>query len=143
MPDIVSPLSATMFFPPLERGWRRSFTEIWDVMEWPSCPTTLQVVGGGSRRTSQRSDGLADLTPGTSPDDIDRTLFAAGGIKLDPYELPDEHGYAERGEGRRHDGRRPRQPPVERVPREHAQARSRRARWPSTKSSVRAVRPSC
>ncbi len=22
MPDIVSPLSATVFFPPLERGWR-------------------------------------------------------------------------------------------------------------------------
>ena len=41
MPDIVSPLSATVFFPPLERGWRRSFTETWDVMEWPDCPTTF------------------------------------------------------------------------------------------------------
>ena len=47
MPDIVSPLSATVFFPPLERGWRRSFTDTWDVMDWPSCPTTFAPIVGG------------------------------------------------------------------------------------------------
>ena len=99
MPDIVSPLSATVFFPPLERGWRRSFTETWDVMEWPDCPTTFApIVGGRFYINISAFRRLADLTPGTSPEDIDRTLFAAGGIKLDPYEPPDEDGYAERGE---------------------------------------------
>jgi pyruvate,water dikinase len=99
MPDIVSPLSATVFFPPLERGWRRSFTETWDVMDWPDCPTTFApIVGGRFYINISAFRRLADLTPGTSPDDIDRTLFAAGGIKLDPYEAPDEPGYAGRGE---------------------------------------------
>ncbi len=99
MPDIVSPLSATVFFPPLERGWRRSFTETWDVMDWPDCPTTFApIVGGRFYINISAFRRLADLTPGTSPEDIDRTLFAAGGIKLDPYEPPDEEGYAERGE---------------------------------------------
>ena len=99
MPDIVSPLSATVFFPPLERGWRRSFTETWDVMDWPACPTTFApIIGGRFYINISAFRRLADLTPGTSPEDIDRTLFAAGGIKLDPYEPPDEDGYAERGE---------------------------------------------
>ena len=98
MPDIVSPLSATVFFPPLERGWRRSFTETWDVMAWPTCPTTFApIVGGRFYINISAFRRLADLTPGTSPDDIDRTLFAAGGIKLDPYEPPDEPGYASAG----------------------------------------------
>lgn len=128
MPDIVSPLSATMFFPPLERGWRRSFTEVWDVMEWPSCPTTFApIVGGRFYINISAFRRLADLTPGTSPEDIDRTLFAAGGIKLDPYEVPDEPGYAERGQRiaattadfLEH-------PPVERVNGEHDQAQARR-----------------
>jgi rifampicin phosphotransferase len=128
MPDIVSPLSATMFFPPLERGWRRSFTELWDVMEWPSCPTTFApIVGGRFYINISAFRRLADLTPGTSPDDIDRTLFAAGGIKLDPYEVPDEPGYAERGQRiaaatadfLEH-------PPLERVASEHDQAQARR-----------------
>ena len=87
MPDIVSPLSATVFFPPLERGWRRSFTETWDVMDWPDCPTTFApIVGGRFYINISAFRRLADLTPGTSPEDIDRTLFAAGGIKLDPYQ---------------------------------------------------------
>ena len=99
MPDIVSPLSATVFFPPLEHGWRRSFTETWDVMEWPDCPTTFApIVGGRFYINISAFRRLADLTPGTSPEDIDRTLFAGGGIKFDPYEPPDEDGYAERGE---------------------------------------------
>jgi pyruvate,water dikinase len=99
MPGIVSPLSATVFFPPLERGWRRSFTETWDVMDWPDCPTTFApIVGGRFYINISAFRRLADLTPGTSPEDIDRTLFAAGGIKLDPYETPDEEGYEERGE---------------------------------------------
>jgi pyruvate,water dikinase len=128
MPGIVSPLSATMFFPPLERGWRRSFTETWDVMEWPSCPTTFApIVGGRFYINISAFRRLADLTPGTSPEDIDRTLFAAGGIKLDPYEVPDEPGYAERGQRiaattadfLEH-------PPVERIAAEHEQAQARR-----------------
>jgi phosphohistidine swiveling domain-containing protein len=129
MPDIVSPLSATVFFPPLERAWRRSFTETWDVMEWPECATTFApIVGGRFYINISAFRRLADLTPGTSPEDIDRTLFAAGGIKLDPYQAPDEPGYAERGEKiaaatadfLEH-------PPVERVAREHAEAQARRA----------------
>jgi phosphohistidine swiveling domain-containing protein len=129
MPDIVSPLSATVFFPPLERAWRRSFTETWDVMDWPECPTTFApIVGGRFYINISAFRRLADLTPGTSPEDIDRTLFAAGGIKLDPYEAPDEPGYAERGERiaaatadfLEH-------PPVERVQREHDEAQARRA----------------
>ena len=128
MPDIVSPLSATLFFPPLERGWRRSFTETWDVMDWPSCPTTFApIVGGRFYINISAFRRLADLTPGTSPDDIDRTLFAAGGIKLEPYEVPDEPGYAERGQriaattaGFLED------PPVDRVASEHAAAQQRR-----------------
>ena len=108
MPDIVSPLSATVFFPPLERGWRRSFTETWDVMDWPDCPTTFApIVGGRFYINISAFRRLADLTPGTSPDDIDRTLFAAGGIRLDPYEVPDEEGYIERGRADRRDNRRP------------------------------------
>ena len=129
MPDIVSPLSATVFFPPLERAWRISFTETWDVMDWPECPTTFApIVGGRFYINISAFRRLADLTPGTSPEDIDRTLFAAGGIKLDPYEAPDEPGYAQRGEKiaaataafLEH-------PPVERVAREHAEAQARRA----------------
>ncbi len=129
MPDIVSPLSATLFFPPLERGWRRSFTETWDVMDWPGCPTTFApIVGGRFYINIAAFRRLADLTPGTSPEDIDRTLFAAGGIQLDPYEAPDEDGYAERGariaattaDFLEH-------PPVDRVAGEHLEAQARRA----------------
>jgi pyruvate,water dikinase len=129
MPDIVSPLSATVFFPPLERAWRRSFTETWDVMDWPECPTTFApIVGGRFYINISAFRRLADLTPGTSPEDIDRTLFAAGGIKLDPYEAPDEPGYAQRGERiAAATASFLEQPPVERVQREHDEAQARRA----------------
>ena len=128
MPDIVSPLSATLFFPPLERGWRRSFTETWDVMDWPSCPTTFApIVGGRFYINISAFRRLADLTPGTSPDDIDRTLFAAGGIKLDPYEVPDEEGYIERGQNiAATTADFLESPPVDRVASEHAAAQGRR-----------------
>jgi pyruvate,water dikinase len=139
MPDIVSPLSATLFFPPLERGWRRSFTETWDVMEWPSCPTTFApIVGGRFYINISAFRRLADLTPGTSPEDIDRTLFAAG-VALDAYEVPDEPGYAERGAriaaATAHFLERP---PVERVAAEHeaAQARRREGRDRGTRSTT-------
>ena len=60
-------------------------------MDWPDCPTTFApIVGGRFYINISAFRRLADLTPGTSPEDIDRTLFAAGGIKLDPYEPPDE-----------------------------------------------------
>ena len=128
MPDIVSPLSATVFFPPLERAWRRSFTETWDVMDWPDCPTTFApIVGGRFYINISAFRRLADLTPGTSPDDIDRTLFAAGGIRLDPYEAPDEEGYAERGERiAAATASFLEDPPVDRVQREHDAAQARR-----------------
>jgi phosphohistidine swiveling domain-containing protein len=128
MPDIVSPLSATVFFPPLERAWRRSFTETWDVMDWPECPTTFApIVGGRFYINISAFRRLADLTPGTSPDDIDRTLFAAGGIRLDPYVAPDEEGYAERGERiAAATAAFLDKPPVERVQREHDAAQNRR-----------------
>ena len=128
MPDIVSPLSATVFFPPLERGWRRSFTETWDVMPWPECPTTFApIVGGRFYINISAFRRLADLTPGTSPEDIDRTLFAAGGITLDPYEAPDEPGYAERGEKvAAATADLLENPPVDRVGAEHAAAQARR-----------------
>jgi len=129
MPDIVSPLSATVFFPPLERGWRRSFTETWDVMDWPDCPTTFApIVGGRFYINISAFRRLADLTPGTSPEDIDRTLFAAGGITLDPYEPPDEDGYGERGERiAAATASLLADPPVERIQREHDAAQTRRA----------------
>jgi phosphohistidine swiveling domain-containing protein len=128
MPDIVSPLSATVFFPPLERGWRRSFTEVWDVMNWPSCPTTFApIVGGRFYINISAFRRLADLTPGTSPEDIDRTLFAAGGIKLEPYEVPNEEGYAERGQRiAAATAEFLDKPPVERVASEHEEAQARR-----------------
>ncbi|HZB40339.1 MAG TPA: PEP-utilizing enzyme [Ilumatobacter sp.] len=128
MPDIVSPLSATVFFPPLERGWRRSFTETWDVMEWPDCPTTFApIVGGRFYINISAFRRLADLTPGTSPEDIDRTLFAAGGIKLDPYEPPDEDGYGVRGERiAAATASFLEDPPLERIQREHDAAQARR-----------------
>lgn len=128
MPGIVSPLSATVFFPPLERGWRRSFTETWDVMEWPDCPTTFApIVGGRFYINISAFRRLADLTPGTSPEDIDRTLFAAGGIKLDPYEVPDEPGYAERGERiAATTASLLDDPPLERLRQEHDAAQRRR-----------------
>jgi phosphohistidine swiveling domain-containing protein len=128
MPDIVSPLSATVFFPPLERAWRRSFTETWDVMDWPDCPTTFApIVGGRFYINIAAFRRLADLTPGTSPEDIDRTLFAAGGVKFDPYEVPDEPGYAERGE-RISEATADllENPPVDRVAGEHEAAQRRR-----------------
>ena len=128
MPDIVSPLSATVFFPPLERGWRRSFTETWDVMHWPECPTTFApIVGGRFYINISAFRRLADLTPGTSPADIDRTLFAAGGIELDPYVVPDEEGYAGRGEriaAATADFLE--NPPLERFAQEHEDAQGRR-----------------
>ncbi len=128
MPDIVSPLSATVFFPPLERGWRRSFTETWDVMPWPECPTTFApIIGGRFYINISAFRRLADLTPGTSPEDIDRTLFAAGGIQLDPYEVPDEPGYAERGERiAATTAEFLEHPPVDRVAAEHEVAQARR-----------------
>lgn len=128
MPDIVSPLSATVFFPPLERAWRRSFTETWDVMDWPECPTTFApIVGGRFYINISAFRRLADLTPGTSPEDIDRTLFAAGGIELDPYVAPEEERYAERGEriaAATADFLE--NPPIERVAQEHEAAQARR-----------------
>jgi rifampicin phosphotransferase len=135
MPDIVSPLSATVFFPPLERGWRRSFTETWDVMDWPDCPTTFApIVGGRFYINISAFRRLADLTPGTSPDDIDRTLFAAGGIKLDPYEAPDEDGYAARGERiAAATATFLEDPPVDRVRREHDAAQARRVEGRATR----------
>jgi pyruvate,water dikinase len=128
MPDIVSPLSATVFFPPLERAWRRSFSETWDVMEWPNCPTTFApIVGGRFYINISAFRRLADLTPGTSPDDIDRTLFAAGGIHLDPYEPPDEEGYEERRERiAAATASFLDDPPLERIRREHDAAQARR-----------------
>ncbi len=137
MPDIVSPLSATVFFPPLERAWRQSFTDTWDVMDWPDCPTTFApIVGGRFYINISAFRRLADLTPGTSPEDIDRTLFAAGGIKLDPYEAPDEPGYAERGEriaAATADFLE--RPPVDRVQREHDEAQARRLEGRATRAS--------
>lgn len=129
MPDIVSPLSATVFFPPLERAWRRSFTETWDVMDWPECPTTFApIVGGRFYINISAFRRLADLTPGTSPEDIDRTLFAAGGIQLDPYEAPAEEGYAARGERiAAATANFLEHPPVDRVQHEHDAAQARRA----------------
>lgn len=129
MPDIVSPLSATVFFPPLERAWRRSFTETWDVMDWPDCPTTFApIIGGRFYINISAFRRLADLTPGTSPEDIDRTLFAAGGIKLEPYRAPDEPGYAGRGERiAAATASFLDDPPVERIQREHDAAQARRA----------------
>ncbi len=128
MPDIVSPLSATLFFPPLERGWRRSFTETWDVMGWPACPTTFApILGGRFYINISAFRRLADLTPGTSPEDIDRTLFSAGGIKLDPYVAPDEPSYATRGERvAAATAEFLENPPVDRVVTEHAGAQARR-----------------
>ncbi len=127
MPDIVSPLSATVFFPPLERGWRRSFTETWDVMEWPDCPTTFApIVGGRFYINISAFRRLADLTPGTSPEDIDRNFFSIG-LAIDPYEPPDEEGYAERGERiAATTASMLEDPPVERVTREHEAAQERR-----------------
>ncbi len=129
MPDIVSPMSATVFFPPLERGWRRSFTETWDVMPWPECPTTFApIVGGRFYINISAFRRLADLTPGTSPDDIDRTLFAAGGIKLDPYEPPDEPDYEARGERiAQATTSFLERPPLDRFASDHAAAQARRA----------------
>jgi hypothetical protein len=137
MPDVVSPLSATVFFPPLERGWRRSFTETWDVMDWPGCPTTFApIVGGRFYINISAFRRLADLTPGTSPDDIDRTLFAAGGIRLDPYEAPDEEGYAERGERiAAATASLLEDPPLDRIQREHDAAQTRRVEGRSRRSS--------
>ena len=129
MPDIVSPLSATVFFPPLERGWRRSFTETWDVMPWPESPTTFApIVGGRFYINISAFRRLADLTPGTSPDDIDRTLFAAGGIKLDPYEPPDEPDYEARAERiAQATASFLERPPLDRFASDHAAAQERRA----------------
>lgn len=136
MPDVVSPLSATAFFPRLERGWCRSFTETWDVMDQPSCPTTFApIVGGRFYINISAFRRLADLTPGTSPDDVDRALFAVGGVTLAPYEPPDEPGY---------DERRDRiaattaellaDPPIERVSREHDAAQRRRMEGRATRA---------
>ena len=138
MPDIVSPLSATVFFPPLERGWRRSFTETWDVMDWPDCPTTFApIVGGRFYINISAFRRLADLTPGTSPEDIDRTLFAAGGIKLDPYEAPDEEGYAARGERiAAATAALLADPPVDRIRREHDAAQARRLEGRATRATT-------
>ncbi len=137
MPDIVSPLSATVFFPPLERGWRRSFTETWDVMDWPDCPTTFApIVGGRFYINISAFRRLADLTPGTSPEDIDRTLFAAGGITLDPYVAPDEPGYAGRGERiAAATARFLTDPPVGRVQHEHDAAQARRVEGRATRAT--------
>ena len=137
MPDIVSPLSATVFFPPLERGWRRSFTETWDVMDWPDCPTTFApIIGGRFYINISAFRRLADLTPGTSPEDIDRTLFAAGGIRLDPYEAPDEDGYAERGERiAAATASFLSDPPLERFQREHDAAQARRVEGRAMRAS--------
>jgi pyruvate,water dikinase len=137
MPDIVSPLSATVFFPPLERGWRRSFTETWDVMDWPDCPTTFApIIGGRFYINISAFRRLADLTPGTSPEDIDRTLFAAGGIKLEPYEAPDEDGYSQRGERiAAATASLLADPPVDRVRREHEAAQVRRVEGRSKRAT--------
>ncbi len=137
MPDIVSPLSATVFFPPLEAAWRRSFNETWDVMDWPDCPTTFApIVGGRFYINISAFRRLADLTPGTSPEDIDRTLFSAGGIKLDPYEAPDEPDYAGRGERvAAATASFLEQPPIERVRGEHDAAQARRAEGRSQRAT--------
>ena len=80
-------------------------------MDWPSCPTTFApIVGGRFYINISAFRRLADLTPGTSPDDIDRTLFAAGGIKLDPYRCPTRRIRGTRPADRRDHHRLPREP---------------------------------
>ncbi len=105
-----------------------SFTETWDVRQWPECPTTFApIVGGRFYINISAFRRLADLTPGTSPDDIDRTLFSAGGIKLDPNHGPGRTRRARRAERvAAATAALLEHPPLERVQREHDAAQARR-----------------
>jgi hypothetical protein len=79
MPDIVSPLSATVFFP---RSNAVATLVHRDVGRdgLPDCPTTFARSPADGSTSTSPFRRLADLHPGTSPEDIDRIARRAGGI---------------------------------------------------------------
>lgn len=97
-PDVITPLTFSLNSPRLEGGWRRLWTEdarILDPSERDFRITGIFGAYGFLNLSIVRR--AADLSPGTSPEEIDHQFFAVG-ITIPPYEAPDEPGYEERKE---------------------------------------------
>ncbi|MEX0874421.1 MAG: PEP-utilizing enzyme [Actinomycetota bacterium] len=95
-PTAVTPLTRTLFTPRLERGWRRLWTRDLPVID-PSDHEfrILGFFGSYAYLNLSLIRRAADLSPGTSPEEIDHQFFAIG-VKLPSHEPPAEPGYEER-----------------------------------------------
>ena len=97
LPDVVSPLQATLIMPTFEAAFRRVWVQDWPVIDEPPGDATFApLIGGRFYLNLAVLRRAADMSSGTSPEEIDHQFFAVG-IKLAPYERPDEPDYAERG----------------------------------------------
>lgn len=97
-PDVVTPLTFSLFAQRMENGWRRLWTKDGPILPPSDRPwRILGFFGGYAYLNLSIMRRSADLAPGTSPEEIDHQFFAVG-IELPPYEPPDEPGYDERKE---------------------------------------------
>jgi pyruvate,water dikinase len=95
-PTAVTPLTRTLFAPRLEDGWRRLWTRDLPFID-PSDHEfrILGFFGSYAYLNLSLIRRAADLSPGTSPEEIDHQFFAIG-VQLPAYEPPSESGYEER-----------------------------------------------
>lgn len=86
-PDVVSPLTWSLFGAEAERGWRDAF-ERWGALTDPDYggifPANLGVFGGYCYLNVSTHRILAVRTPGLTPEDMDRAIF--GESEAPPYE---------------------------------------------------------
>lgn len=95
-PEAVTPLTFTLNSIHQERGWRRLWTD--DIRILAPTDENFQIsgfFGGYAYLNLSIMRRAADLSPGTSPEEIDHQFFETG-TSLPPYEVPDEPGYEER-----------------------------------------------
>jgi pyruvate,water dikinase len=92
-PDVISPLTFTLNVKRMEDGWRRLWTDDGHILDPSERPfRILGYFGGYGYLNLSIIRRAADLSPGTSPEEIDHQFFAIG-ITLPTYEPPDEPGY--------------------------------------------------
>lgn len=98
-PTVVTPLTHTLTMSRgMQQSWYRTWTTDAPILDEGVDPAVvLGVFGGYAYLNLSVIRRAADLSPGTSPEEIDHQFFAIG-VTLPPYERPDEPGYEERAE---------------------------------------------
>lgn len=95
-PEAVTPLTMTLNTPSTERGWRRLWTD--DIRILAPSDRAYRISGFFGAYAYLNLSIIrraADLSPGTSPEEIDHQFFETG-AQIPPYVVPDEAGYEER-----------------------------------------------